>query len=90
MEIIIRFNRFWIVSILKGGPTHLIDPIASKLGAAKYDENIRDYVVDCDDKTLGNVEFTFGKFKVVLTPGDYLQLDSSGVSILHWWMLNDV
>lgn len=62
----------------QGGPTYLLDPIASKLGAAKYDENLNDYVVDCDDKTLGNVEFTFGKFKVVMTPGDYVS--KNGVS----------
>ncbi|XP_055299812.1 pepsin A-like [Sitodiplosis mosellana] len=60
-----------------GGPSYLIDPIASKLGASKYDENINDYIVDCDDQTLGNLEFTFGKFKVVMTPGDYLSKDGN-------------
>lgn len=56
----------------KGGPTYLVDPIASKLGASKYDANRNDYFIDCDDKTLGNMEFTFGKFKVVMTPADYI------------------
>lgn len=63
-----------------GGPSYLIDPIASKLGASKYDENLNDYVIDCDDQTLGNMEFTFGKFKVVMTPGDYIWKD--GVSTI--------
>lgn len=76
----------WITQIIKilsdfhfiAGPTYLIDPIASKLGT--YDKGLNDYVVACDDQTLGNVEFTFGKFKVVMKPGDYL--DKRGVSNL--------
>lgn len=67
----------WIL-FQKGGPSYLVDPIASKLGTAKYDPKRNDYYVDCDDKTLGNMEFTFGKFKVVLTPADYIW--KSGVS----------
>lgn len=56
----------------KGGPTYLVDPIASKLSTVgKYDAGSNDYIVDCDDETLGNMEFTFGKLKVVLTPEDY-------------------
>lgn len=77
---LIRINKLnWIYALFqKGGPSYLVDPIATKLGAAQYDEERNDYYVDCDDKTLGNMEFTFGKFKVVLTPDDYLWRD--GVS----------
>lgn len=57
----------------------MLDPIAKSLNATKYDTNRNDYFVDCANKTMGNMEFTFGKFKVVLTPSDYLL--KSGVSI---------
>lgn len=70
----------------EGGPQYLIDPIASKLGKTTYDADLNDYVVDCDDETLGNMEFTFGKFQVVLTPGDYLYKE--GVSIPHSLFIN--
>lgn len=70
----------------KGGPSYLIDPIASKLSnATKYDKSLNDYVIDCDDQSLGNLEFTFGKFKVVLTPGDYIW--KYNVSSVHGWKL---
>lgn len=64
-----------------GGPSYLLDPIALKLGAAEYNDDYQDYIVPCDDKTLGNMEFTFGKFKVVMKPGDYL--DKNNVSNLQ-------
>lgn len=51
----------------------MIDTIAKKLGNTTYDATDNDYYVDCDDPTLGNIEFTFGKFKVVMEPGDYLE-----------------
>lgn len=35
-----------------------------------------DYIIDCDDETLGNMEFTFGKLKVVMTPEDYRWTDA--------------
>ncbi|XP_031635143.1 pepsin A-like [Contarinia nasturtii] len=59
------------------GPTYLLDPIASKIGAVTYDDQQQDYFVDCDDKTLGNVEFTFGKLKIVMTPADYLSKEGN-------------
>lgn len=51
----------------------MIDTIAKKLGNTTYDAVDNDYYVDCNDPTLGNIEFTFGKFKVVMEPGDYLE-----------------
>lgn len=59
----------------------MVDPIASKLGAAKYDAKRNDYFIDCDDKTLGNMEFTFGKLKIIMEPADYIW--KVGVSKLH-------
>lgn len=56
----------------------MIDTLAKKLGNVTYDESYNDYFVACDDPTLGNLEFTFGKFKVVMEPGDYLE--AQGVS----------
>ncbi|XP_055299809.1 pepsin A-like [Sitodiplosis mosellana] len=57
-----------------GGPKNLVEPIALKLAnSSKYDESQNDFTVDCNDKTLGKMEFTFGKFKVLLKPGDYLE-----------------
>lgn len=63
----------------------MIDTIAKALGNTTYDANDNDYYVDCDDKTLGNMEFTFGKFKVVMKPGDYLE--PHGVSNLQSYVV---
>lgn len=70
-----------------GGPTKIIDPIATKLGGV-YDESLNDYVVDCDDVTLGTLEYTFGEYKVSLAPEDYLGLTPNGVSNHHGQMSN--
>lgn len=71
--------------IFKAGPDYMIDAIAKALGNTTYDANDNDYYVDCDDKTLGNMEFTFGKFKVVMKPGDYLE--PHGVSNLQSYVV---
>lgn len=72
-----------LILIFSGGPSYLLDPIALKLGASEYNEDFQDYIVACDDKTLGNMEFTFGKFKVVMTPGDYLDVNAVSKIIIQ-------
>lgn len=76
-------NFIHLILIFSGGPSYLLDPIALKLGASEYNEDFQDYIVACDDKTLGNMEFTFGKFKVVMTPGDYLDVNAVSKIIIQ-------
>lgn len=65
--------------VRKGGPPDFAEPIIKEFGA-KYNDELKDNTVPCGKIDLPNMEYYFGKLKVVMKPEDYLSKKESNVS----------